>query len=128
MPPTPDFSFAGLDEYVNKLVVKNYKAKSSEEEPKVDRNNDDVLIIEEWVSDNEKEDVSQPKIEMKKVRPDEYVNKLVVKNYKAKSSEEEPKVDRKNDDVLIIEEWVSDNEKEDVSQPKIEMKKVRPGC
>nr|GEU33138.1 putative ribonuclease H-like domain-containing protein [Tanacetum cinerariifolium] len=34
IPPTPDFSFTGLDEFVNKLVVKNCKAKSSEEEPK----------------------------------------------------------------------------------------------
>nr|GEZ83688.1 hypothetical protein [Tanacetum cinerariifolium] len=34
MPRTPDLSFTGLDEFVNKLVVKNYKVKSSEEEPK----------------------------------------------------------------------------------------------
>nr|GEW32184.1 retrovirus-related Pol polyprotein from transposon TNT 1-94 [Tanacetum cinerariifolium] len=34
MPPTPDLSFTGLDEFVNKHVVENYKAKSSEEEPK----------------------------------------------------------------------------------------------
>ncbi|GJV49119.1 hypothetical protein Tco_1439331 [Tanacetum coccineum] len=38
-----------------------------------------------------------------------------VENYKAMSSEEEPKVVRKNDDALIIEEWVSDDEEEDVS-------------
>nr|GEX16593.1 ribonuclease H-like domain-containing protein [Tanacetum cinerariifolium] len=38
MPPTPDLSFTGLDEFVNKPVVKNCKAKSSEEEPKVDCN------------------------------------------------------------------------------------------
>nr|GEX59770.1 hypothetical protein [Tanacetum cinerariifolium] len=44
----------------------------------------------------------------------------------SESSKEEPKVVRKNDDALIIEEWVSDNEKEDVSQPKIEKKTVRP--
>ncbi|GKF02244.1 hypothetical protein Tco_0029167, partial [Tanacetum coccineum] len=42
------------------------------------------------------------------------------------SSEEEPKVDRKNDDAPCIEEWVSDDEEEDVSQPKIEKKTVRP--
>ncbi|GKF10501.1 ribonuclease H-like domain-containing protein [Tanacetum coccineum] len=30
MPPTPDLSFTGLDEFVNKPVVKNSKAKSSE--------------------------------------------------------------------------------------------------
>nr|GEU79725.1 hypothetical protein [Tanacetum cinerariifolium] len=42
MPPTPDLSFTGLDEFVNKPVVENY---------------------------NEEEDVSQPKIEKKSVRP-----------------------------------------------------------
>ncbi|GJT85585.1 copper-transporting ATPase HMA4-like protein [Tanacetum coccineum] len=35
MPPTPDLSFTGLDEFVNKPVVENCKAMSSEEEPKV---------------------------------------------------------------------------------------------
>nr|GEV95463.1 hypothetical protein [Tanacetum cinerariifolium] len=34
MPPTPGFSFTSLDEFVNKHVVENCKAKSSEEEPK----------------------------------------------------------------------------------------------
>nr|GEU63249.1 hypothetical protein [Tanacetum cinerariifolium] len=69
MPPTSDLSFTGLDEFFNKLVVETCKAKSSEEEPKVVRKNDDALIIEEKVSDNEEEDVSHPKIEKKIVRP-----------------------------------------------------------
>ncbi|GKD11821.1 putative ribonuclease H-like domain-containing protein, partial [Tanacetum coccineum] len=56
----------------------------------------------------------------------EFVNKPVVENSKAMSSDEEPKVVRKNDDALIIKEWVSDDEEEDVSQPKIEKKTVRP--
>ncbi|GKC97107.1 hypothetical protein Tco_1162549 [Tanacetum coccineum] len=47
MPPTPDLSITGLDEFVNKPVVKNYKAMSSEEEPKVVKKNDDAPIIEE---------------------------------------------------------------------------------
>nr|GEX10560.1 hypothetical protein [Tanacetum cinerariifolium] len=47
MPPTPDLSFTGLDEYVNKPVVENCEAKSSEEEPKVVRKNDNAQIIEE---------------------------------------------------------------------------------
>ncbi|GKA08857.1 retrovirus-related pol polyprotein from transposon TNT 1-94 [Tanacetum coccineum] len=38
----------------------------------------------------------------------------------------QPKVVKKNDDAPIIEEWVSDDEEEDVSQPKIEKKIVRP--
>nr|GEV77981.1 RNA-directed DNA polymerase, eukaryota [Tanacetum cinerariifolium] len=69
MPPTPNLSFTGLDEFVNKPVFENCKAKSSEAEPKVVRKNDDALIIKEWVLDNEEEDVSQPKIEKKIVRP-----------------------------------------------------------
>nr|GEZ69846.1 hypothetical protein [Tanacetum cinerariifolium] len=34
IPPTPELSYTGLDEFVNKPVVENYKTKSSEEEPK----------------------------------------------------------------------------------------------
>nr|GEW27820.1 hypothetical protein [Tanacetum cinerariifolium] len=47
-------------------------------------------------------------------------------NCKAKSIKEEPKVVRMNDDALIIKEWVSDNEEDDVSQPKIEKRIVCP--
>ncbi|GKF31976.1 hypothetical protein Tco_0101774 [Tanacetum coccineum] len=42
------------------------------------------------------------------------------------SSKEEPKVVRKNDDAPIIEEWVSDDKEEDVTQHKTEKKTVRP--
>nr|GEV43511.1 ribonuclease H-like domain-containing protein [Tanacetum cinerariifolium] len=52
IPLTPDLSFTGLDKFVNKPVVENYKAKSSKEEPKVVSKNDDALIIKEWVSNN----------------------------------------------------------------------------
>ncbi|GJZ10881.1 ribonuclease H-like domain-containing protein [Tanacetum coccineum] len=83
MPPTPDLSFTGLDEFVNKPVVENCKAMSSKEEPKVVRKNDDALIIEEWVSDDEEEDVSQPKIEKKTVRPS------IVKKEFVKSKQQE---------------------------------------
>nr|GEW03169.1 hypothetical protein [Tanacetum cinerariifolium] len=62
MPPTLDLSFTSLDEFVNEFVVENYKAMSSEEEPTIVRKYDDALRIKEWVSDNEEEDVSQPKI------------------------------------------------------------------
>nr|GEY21785.1 hypothetical protein [Tanacetum cinerariifolium] len=34
MPPTPDLSITGLDEFVNKPIVENCNANSSEEEPK----------------------------------------------------------------------------------------------
>ncbi|GJW87525.1 hypothetical protein Tco_0162865 [Tanacetum coccineum] len=66
-PPTPDLSFTGLDEFVNKPVVEN--RKSDEEVSKVVRKNDDAPIIEEWVSDSEEENVSQTKTEKKTVKP-----------------------------------------------------------
>ncbi|GKE94930.1 hypothetical protein Tco_1579785, partial [Tanacetum coccineum] len=69
MPPTPDLSFTGLDEFVNKLVVENCKAISSKEEPKVVRKYEDALSIEEWVFNDEEEDASQPKTKKKIVKP-----------------------------------------------------------
>ncbi|GJV90489.1 ribonuclease H-like domain-containing protein [Tanacetum coccineum] len=67
MPSTPDLSFTGLDEFVNKPVVEN--RKSDEEVSEIVGKNDDTLIIEEWVSDSEEENVSQPKTKKKIVKP-----------------------------------------------------------
>nr|GEX01780.1 hypothetical protein [Tanacetum cinerariifolium] len=72
MPLIADLSFTGLDEFVNELVVENFKPKSSEEEPK-------IVVAN---STTEAEYV---------VASNEFVNELVVENFKAKSSEEEPK-------------------------------------
>ncbi|GJR44217.1 ribonuclease H-like domain-containing protein [Tanacetum coccineum] len=83
MCPTLELSFTGLDEFVNEPVVENCKAMSSEEEPKVVRKYDDAPSIEEWVSDDEEEDVSQPKIEKKTVRPS------IVKKEFVKSKQQE---------------------------------------
>nr|GFA20007.1 hypothetical protein [Tanacetum cinerariifolium] len=58
MPSKPDLSFTRLDEFVNNTVVENYEAKSSENEPKVIRKHNDALVIEEWVSDNEEEEMT----------------------------------------------------------------------
>ncbi|GJS02539.1 ribonuclease H-like domain-containing protein [Tanacetum coccineum] len=66
MPLTPDLSFTGLDEFVNKLVVEN--RKSDEEVSKVVRKSNDSPIIEDWVSDSEEEDVFQTKTEKKIVK------------------------------------------------------------
>nr|GEZ17758.1 ribonuclease H-like domain-containing protein [Tanacetum cinerariifolium] len=68
MPLKPDLSFTGLAEFVNKPVVKN-EAKSSKEEPKVVKKNNDAPIIEEWVSNNEEEEVTKPKVIKKTVKP-----------------------------------------------------------
>nr|GEV83145.1 hypothetical protein [Tanacetum cinerariifolium] len=64
MPPKPDLSYIGLDEFHVKLVVEN---KSSEVETKAVRKNPDAPIVEEWVSDDEEENVTQPKIVKKTV-------------------------------------------------------------
>nr|GEW95160.1 retrovirus-related Pol polyprotein from transposon TNT 1-94 [Tanacetum cinerariifolium] len=58
----------GLDEFANKLVVENSEADSSQEKPKEVRKNTDALIIEKWVSDNEDEEIIQPKFEQKIVK------------------------------------------------------------
>ncbi|GJV10596.1 hypothetical protein Tco_1352137 [Tanacetum coccineum] len=44
----------------------------------------------------------------------------------SESDEEVSKVVRKSDDALIIEEWMSDSEKENVSQPKTKKKTGNP--
>ncbi|GJT70698.1 putative ribonuclease H-like domain-containing protein [Tanacetum coccineum] len=64
MPPKPDMSFSGLEEFTSepiviKLVAENSKAKASEAKPKAVRKNNGALIIEDWVSDNEPQLVRQ---------------------------------------------------------------------
>ncbi|GJR67891.1 putative ribonuclease H-like domain-containing protein [Tanacetum coccineum] len=54
------------------------------------------------------------------------VIKPVVKNNKAKASKAKPKAVRKNNGTPIIEDWVSNNEEDDVPQAKIENKTFKP--
>ncbi|GJZ41267.1 ribonuclease H-like domain-containing protein, partial [Tanacetum coccineum] len=73
MPPKPDLSFTSLEEFTNepvvtKPVVEN-SAKASEAKPKEVRKNNGALIIEDWVSNSEEENVSQTKIEKKTTKP-----------------------------------------------------------
>ncbi|GJU35331.1 hypothetical protein Tco_1183685 [Tanacetum coccineum] len=74
MPPKPDLSFSGLEEFTSepiviKPVVENSEAKASEAKPKAVRKNNGALIIKDWVSDNEEDDVPQAKIEKKTFKP-----------------------------------------------------------
>ncbi|GJT51558.1 ribonuclease H-like domain-containing protein [Tanacetum coccineum] len=79
MPPKPDLSFSGLEEFMNepivsehtvkKPVVETSEAKASADKPKVVRKNFGLPIIEDWVSDSEEENVSQTKIEKKTAKP-----------------------------------------------------------
>ncbi|GKB91779.1 putative ribonuclease H-like domain-containing protein [Tanacetum coccineum] len=74
MPPKPDLSFSGLEEFTSepiviKPVAENSEAKASEAKPKAVRKNNGAPIIEDWVSDNEEDDVPQAKIEKKTFKP-----------------------------------------------------------
>ncbi|GJS54295.1 putative ribonuclease H-like domain-containing protein [Tanacetum coccineum] len=54
------------------------------------------------------------------------VIKTVVENNEAKASEPKPKEVRKNNGAPIIEDWVFNNEEDDVPQAKIEKKTFKP--
>ncbi|GKC76080.1 hypothetical protein Tco_1126854 [Tanacetum coccineum] len=79
MPPKPDLSFSGLEEFVNelivseptvkKLVVETSEAKASADKAKVVRKNFGPPLIEDWISDSEDEAESMPKIEKKTIKP-----------------------------------------------------------
>ncbi|GJY85819.1 ribonuclease H-like domain-containing protein [Tanacetum coccineum] len=79
MPPKPDFSFSGLEEFVNEPIVseptvkkpkvETSEAKASVDKPKVVRKTNGALIIEDWVSDSEEDDVPQAKIQKKTIKP-----------------------------------------------------------
>ncbi|GJT68249.1 hypothetical protein Tco_1019729 [Tanacetum coccineum] len=79
MPPKPDLSFSGLEEFVNepivsepivkKPVIESSKAKDSEAKPKTVRKNNGAPLIEDWVSDSKEEDVPEAKIQKKTVKP-----------------------------------------------------------
>ncbi|GJW13248.1 ribonuclease H-like domain-containing protein [Tanacetum coccineum] len=86
MPSTLNLSFTSLEEFVNEPVVENSKAMSSKEEPKVVTKNDDASIIKEWVSNDEEEDVSQPKIEKKTVRPSIVKKEFFKSKYQEKTT------------------------------------------
>ncbi|GKC02509.1 hypothetical protein Tco_0994119, partial [Tanacetum coccineum] len=54
------------------------------------------------------------------------VKKPVVETSEAKANADKPKAVRKNNGALIIKNWVSDSEEEDVPQAKIQKKTVKP--
>ncbi|GKD49023.1 hypothetical protein Tco_1277999, partial [Tanacetum coccineum] len=78
MPPKHDLSFSGIEEFVNKPrvseptvkkpIVETSEAKDSLDKPKVVKKNNGALIIEDWVSDSEEEDVPRAKKEKKIVK------------------------------------------------------------
>nr|GEU65181.1 hypothetical protein [Tanacetum cinerariifolium] len=79
MPPKPDFSFSGLEEFMNepivskptvkKVVFETSKAKDIADKPKDVRKNFGSPLIKDWISDSEDEAKSKPKIEKKTDKP-----------------------------------------------------------
>ncbi|GKC00715.1 ribonuclease H-like domain-containing protein [Tanacetum coccineum] len=77
-----------------------------------------------------------PKLDLSFSGLEEFVNKPIVseptvkkpvfETSEAKTSKAKPKVIRKNNGALIIEDWVSDSEEEYVPQAKLEKKTVKP--
>ncbi|GJW99969.1 hypothetical protein Tco_0183883 [Tanacetum coccineum] len=72
--PKLDLSFSGLEEFTSepiviKHVAENSETKASEAKPKAVRKNNGALIIKDWVSDNEEDDVPQAKIKKKTFKP-----------------------------------------------------------
>ncbi|GJU01849.1 ribonuclease H-like domain-containing protein [Tanacetum coccineum] len=70
LPSKRDLSFTGLEEFTSEPVVinpvvENSEAKASEAKSKSVRTNNGALIIKNWVSNSEEEDVPQAKIEKK---------------------------------------------------------------
>ncbi|GJX00833.1 hypothetical protein Tco_0184746 [Tanacetum coccineum] len=94
MPSTPDLSFIGLDKFVNKPVVEN--RKSDEEVSEIVGKNDDAPIIEEWVSNSEEENVSQPKTKKKTVKPSIVKIKFIKPKHQEKTARKTVKQDEKH--------------------------------
>ncbi|GJV38437.1 hypothetical protein Tco_1410914 [Tanacetum coccineum] len=75
IPPKLDLSFSGLEEFMNEHIVSEPtvkkhvdEAKASADKPKADKKNNGALIIKDWVSDSEEEDMPQAKIQKKIVK------------------------------------------------------------
>nr|GEY40960.1 hypothetical protein [Tanacetum cinerariifolium] len=62
-------AYTSTNEFVDKPIVENCVAKTSETKPKDVRKTNNAPIIKEWVLDDEEEEVTQPKIEQKIVKP-----------------------------------------------------------
>ncbi|GKE83052.1 hypothetical protein Tco_1553052, partial [Tanacetum coccineum] len=122
MPPKPDLSFTGLEEFTNepvviKPVVENIKpvvekseAKASEAKPKAVRKNNGNFMPP-------KPDLSFSGL--KEFTSDPIVIKPVVEKSEAKASEAKPKAVRKNNGAPIIKDWVSDSEEENIFNQRV---------
>ncbi|GKA31903.1 hypothetical protein Tco_0718270 [Tanacetum coccineum] len=106
MPPKPDLSFSGLEEFVNepivseptgkKSVVESSKVKNSADKSKAVRKNNSAPMIEDWVTDSKEEDLHQAKIEKKTVKPSLAKIKFVKSKEQVKSPRKTTKQGNQN--------------------------------
>ncbi|GJR59782.1 putative ribonuclease H-like domain-containing protein [Tanacetum coccineum] len=111
-----DLSYSGLDEF-KEPEFKGYGPENSKKESNV---------VCEKESDNSKENSDKSLVK----EQESQVKSSFVEGFKSNTSknvsEVEPKKVRKNNDALIIEDWVSDDEEQDESMTKPEKKTVIP--
>ncbi|GKA65432.1 ribonuclease H-like domain-containing protein [Tanacetum coccineum] len=111
-----DLSYSGLDE-VKEPKFKGYGPKNNKKESNVVCDKELENFKANYVKSLVEEQVSQVKSSFVE-GCGSYTSKSV--------SEVEPKKVRKNNDALIIEDWVSDDEEQDESKTKPEKKTVIP--
>ncbi|GJU57717.1 ribonuclease H-like domain-containing protein [Tanacetum coccineum] len=111
-----DLSYSGLDEF-KEPEFKGYGPENSKKESNV---------VCENQSDNSKENSDKSLVKEQVSQVKSSFVKGCGSNTSKSVSEVEPKEVRKNNDALIIEDWVSDDEEQDESKTKPEKKTVIP--
>ncbi|GJV43897.1 hypothetical protein Tco_1428433 [Tanacetum coccineum] len=111
-----DLSYSGLDEF-KEPEFKGYGPESNKKESNVVCDKESENSKDNYVKSLVKEQVSQVKSSFVKG---------CGSNTSKSVSEVEPKEVRKNNDALVIEDWVSDDEEQDESKTKPEKKTVIP--
>ncbi|GJY84377.1 reverse transcriptase domain-containing protein [Tanacetum coccineum] len=109
----PNYALMAFSSSSSDSELRTIKLISSEEEPKVVRKDDDAPSIKEWLSDDEEEDVSQPKIEKKIVTPSTVKKEFV----KSKQHEKSARLTVKH-----VEQYLGNN----THSPRGQSKKLEP--
>nr|GEX18806.1 hypothetical protein [Tanacetum cinerariifolium] len=116
LPPKPNLSFSGLEEFINqpivseptikKPVVETSEAKASADKHKDVRKNFGSPLIEDWISDSEDEAELKPKTEKKTIKPSfakiEFIKSKEQVKYPKKTTIKQGKFDAKADEGFFV--------------------------
>nr|GEW97193.1 putative ribonuclease H-like domain-containing protein [Tanacetum cinerariifolium] len=126
MPPNPNLSFFGLEEFMNepivsepivkKPIVETSEAKASADKSKVVRKNFGLPLVEEWISDNEDKVESKYKIEKGTAKP----NFAKIKFVKSKEHVKSPRK------TTVKQVLVNTARQVSIAHPKSTMNVARP--